>query len=60
MTPTTMRETLMRQLDTWPDELIEYVFDFVQFWPKINRLKKHLSGKRSKKLMPMINNIEMR
>ena len=31
MTPTTMRETLKRQLDTWPDELVEYVFDFVQF-----------------------------
>jgi hypothetical protein len=26
-----MRETLKRQLDTWPDELVEYVFDFVQF-----------------------------
>jgi hemerythrin superfamily protein len=31
MTPTTMRETLKHQLDTWPDELVEYVFDFVQF-----------------------------
>ena len=31
MTPTTMRETLKRQLDTWPDELVEHVFDFVQF-----------------------------
>jgi len=31
MTPTTIRETLKRQLDTWPDELVEYVFDFVQF-----------------------------
>ena len=31
MTPTTMRETLKRQVDTWPDELVEYVFDFVQF-----------------------------
>lgn len=34
MTPTTMRETLKRQLDTWPDELVEYVFDFVQFMIK--------------------------
>jgi len=31
MTPTTMRETLKRQLDTWPDELVKYIFDFAQF-----------------------------
>ena len=31
MTPTAMRETLKRQLDTWPDELVEYIFDFAQF-----------------------------
>jgi hemerythrin superfamily protein len=31
MTPATMRETLKRELDRWPDELVEYVFDFVQF-----------------------------
>ena len=31
MTITTKRETLKRDLDRWPDELVEDVFDFVQF-----------------------------